>query len=496
MVDGEENCSGSLINTKHSDMKPYFLTALHCVTGHSTSGLVFRFKYEAGTPKCPGNSTGTKGTWITFSGSTLRASVANTDMALLELSAPIVGIPNLAVAGWSRSTTGATSGAGIHHPAGDAKKISTYTVDAIAVDVNVLGIGNVLSWEIEWDNGITEGGSSGSPLFDQNKRIVGHLSGDNIANCANPDGSSFYGRFNNSFTGNGTTSGSLEPWLAKIYPPSAPTAAPQTVNSVRVPSISSYENVTYICTSNKTISLLNPIPGRSTTWSVSPTSLFGSSTSGSGTSATLKAASSSSSGSATLTFTLSQSNSPNVVVTRSIYVGKPKLISAKVNGSTSSGYNVVYPLANLTVEVSGTASYSWSRASGSGNTYPNGAACLAYHIGFATVNVSSTNTCGTTDLYNFVLDDPSISPKVDDDITITSFSADGLFIDVSELPEDELLKSIKVFDASSRLLHQINNNDFSGNHLIHLDVSGSPSGVYFVSFELEHRIITKKITRF
>ncbi len=50
----------------------------------------FRFKYEASIPTCPGNSTGTQGTWIVYSGASFRSAYFPTDFALAELNGAIM----------------------------------------------------------------------------------------------------------------------------------------------------------------------------------------------------------------------------------------------------------------------------------------------------------------------------------------------------------------------------------------------------------------------
>ena len=50
---------------------------------------------------------------------------------------------------------------------------------------------------IDWDKGTTEPGSSGSPLFDANHRVIGQLHGGGAA-CGN-DLSDYYGRFHTSY---------------------------------------------------------------------------------------------------------------------------------------------------------------------------------------------------------------------------------------------------------------------------------------------------------
>jgi len=69
-------------------------------------------------------------------------------------------------------------------------------------------------WRVSWDrNTTTEGGSSGSPLFNQKGQIIGQLwKGD--AGCNNPGGVDFYGRLRNSWNPVGSTvSGQLMHWL-------------------------------------------------------------------------------------------------------------------------------------------------------------------------------------------------------------------------------------------------------------------------------------------
>jgi hypothetical protein len=80
-------------------------------------------------------------------------------------------------------------GTGIHHPQGDIKKICQ--------DINTLTkatYGGTSCWHIsQWDSGVTEGGSSGSPIFDQNKRYVGQLYGGSATCSFLFD--DYYGRF-------------------------------------------------------------------------------------------------------------------------------------------------------------------------------------------------------------------------------------------------------------------------------------------------------------
>jgi hypothetical protein len=70
------------------------------------------------------------------------------------------------------------------------------------------------TWSVKWDrNTTTEGGSSGSPLFDENKRIIGQLWGGG-ASCNNLTATDFYGRLSNSWLPSGSDSSKqLKYWL-------------------------------------------------------------------------------------------------------------------------------------------------------------------------------------------------------------------------------------------------------------------------------------------
>lgn len=334
LKNGEDHCSGSLINNQCQDMRPFFLTAFHCLdsdlSGQLSAGeqnlsiYTFRFRFEAGTPMCPGNSTGTQGVWITYSGAAFRAANAASDFALIELNGTIINQPNIAVAGWNRENIAPTSTTLIHHPIGDAKKI---TIDNNLAQQQVWSGANC--WFIQTDLGSTQGGSSGSPYFDQNRRIIGQHFGTNQGNLAICDRTNrFGGRFDLSWIGGGTNETRLSNWLGGINPP-------LVMNSIRSPWVNS-NNSNFVCTTNKQFTLTNPIPGRTVTWTVSNTYLFatsgGASTSGSGTTSTLRAASSNSSGSAVITFTLTQVGCNPVVVTQPIWVGKPGSPSTNPSG--------------------------------------------------------------------------------------------------------------------------------------------------------------------
>lgn len=207
VVNGGDHCTGALINNTGNDATPYFLTANHCLTG-SVSNWVFWFNWESPTCNPTQNSS-----YDGISGSTLLASCSNSDFALLELSQAVPLEYNPYYAGWSAVNTAPTSTVGIHHPSGDIKKWSYDSDASVSSEWGGWGSsGTNTHWEVlDWDIGTTEGGSSGSPLFDQNKRIVGQLHGG-AALCGN-DFSDLYGKVAYSWDCQSQNSGRLDIYL-------------------------------------------------------------------------------------------------------------------------------------------------------------------------------------------------------------------------------------------------------------------------------------------
>ncbi len=203
---GFSACTGALVNNTANDGTPYFLTANHCYAANVGS-WVFVFNHE--TTGCTGNTGPTN---QTVSGSVLRARNAGSDFCLLELNSVPPASYNVQYSGWDASDANTVSSAvGIHHPSGDLKKISFENNP-----VTQGAWGGAQTWDVDqWDDGITEPGSSGSPLFDQNHRIIGQLFGGGSAcngNTENGQGDS-YGRFGVSWDAGATTATRLREWL-------------------------------------------------------------------------------------------------------------------------------------------------------------------------------------------------------------------------------------------------------------------------------------------
>jgi hypothetical protein len=222
---GIDACTGALVNNTAEDRTPYFLTADHCgVTSSNDQTMVVYWNYENSTCRPPGSPAsggpgdGTRDQFNT--GATVRARyggggggpIALADMSLVELDDPIDASYNVYYAGWSREDRTAPEATAIHHPGVEEKRIS-FEDDPTTITgyLDASGGGTTHIRVADWDAGTTEPGSSGSPLFDENKRIVGFLSGG-FAACGN-NSADWYGRFFTAWDGGGTNASRLSNWL-------------------------------------------------------------------------------------------------------------------------------------------------------------------------------------------------------------------------------------------------------------------------------------------
>ena len=207
-------CSGALINNTENDGTPYFLTANHCFSDPSV--WAFRFGWISPNVVCATTANSTNGpTNMTLSGATLRARDAGSDFALVEINQNVPEDWDRVYAGWDRSGNTPDFTVGIHHPSGDVMKVCRDD-DQPTQTIN----GGAQTWEITtagggWEWGVTEPGSSGSPLFDAEGRIIGQLYGGGAACSGTVDNNllDYYGRLDISWEGGGSSSTRLRDWL-------------------------------------------------------------------------------------------------------------------------------------------------------------------------------------------------------------------------------------------------------------------------------------------
>jgi hypothetical protein len=218
---GEGWCSGSLIANTSNTFEPYFLTAHHCqLIGNNPDFGLWRFDFDYESANCPNPTT--EPVPRSVLGSDRVAYRSETDFMLLKLY-PIPLNYEVYFNGWNRDnnlTLVSPNSVYIHHPLGDIKKISLDTQASI-IHPSTLAWGGIFGtspanshWKSVSDFGTFQPGSSGSPLLDANKRILGQLHGGSTA-MGNPCKvtGAYFGRFNLSWNQGSAPDARLKEWL-------------------------------------------------------------------------------------------------------------------------------------------------------------------------------------------------------------------------------------------------------------------------------------------
>lgn len=213
-VGGDFQCTATLLNDVPGSGEPYMLTAKHCgigTLGNPASSVTVYWNYQA--DRCMGDGGSLQ---QSQAGATLLVSGAQSDFTLIRLNRVPPTAFDVRYAGWDARGEPPQSGASVHHPENDVAKISLFATPAQAQTIALATGGPTTAttdvWGVLWAQGVTEDGSSGAPLFDQDHRVVGQLSGG-ASNCANPGGEDYFGRF--------AVSWSTSPQLARYLDPQA-----------------------------------------------------------------------------------------------------------------------------------------------------------------------------------------------------------------------------------------------------------------------------------
>lgn len=179
-------CSGSLINNTNNDKTPYLLTADHCFENMTVDQIPdntsFIFEYEY--PTCEMEAGAQAPRYKYHKGSevmVLNPINGGSDGALLKLTESIPDDWDVYFNGWNRENKASSSGAIIHHPMGDVKKISFYEKELSTGTWS--GSATNAHWVVTYTKGATQGGSSGSPIFNPAGLIIGTLTGGENNSC-------------------------------------------------------------------------------------------------------------------------------------------------------------------------------------------------------------------------------------------------------------------------------------------------------------------------
>lgn len=204
LQNGQFYASGTLVNNTRQDKTLYWLTADHNFRGRVTADtfadMIFYFDNERkpdnwGTTVEPPSKTIVGAEYMY--GDHLQGG---TDVALLKITGTYDESYDFFWNGWDVADVPATHGVSIHHPKLDVKKISTFTEPAFtATWKSNEAVGKTdAHWGVNLvrtPNGfsLTEKGSDGGPLFNQEGKVVGVLTGKNI-DYTESDTRTYYGK--------------------------------------------------------------------------------------------------------------------------------------------------------------------------------------------------------------------------------------------------------------------------------------------------------------
>ncbi len=211
-------CSGTLLNNTAQDFRPLIITAAHCsiyrevangkvINVMETSDEEFRkwvfvFHYER--PYCQDNYF-FNNRHLSISGAKKLVRISDDKMSdglLLELLQPIPDHYGVYYNGWDNSGGEVKWANGLHHPRGDVMKVATVSTPlgtGTWLPGNSVSVGGkddhwvVRFSKTESGHGVTDPGSSGSGLFNEEQLLIGTLTGG-ASDCAHVSLNNFYGK--------------------------------------------------------------------------------------------------------------------------------------------------------------------------------------------------------------------------------------------------------------------------------------------------------------
>ncbi|GMV92274.1 MAG: hypothetical protein AMXMBFR82_20520 [Candidatus Hydrogenedentota bacterium] len=205
-------CTGSLINNSDTAaLEPYFLTSWHCVPDYVDADEVdIIWDYRA--TACDTNDPPSLASLPRSEGEVVLTTNNGYDLTLMRLLSVPSGTLGRTYLGWeTRDPVFGEDVVTIHYPDGSHERISYGEV----VGIDQSSGGFVRQTKLQWYDGVTEGGSSGSPmlLVASSYHLAGTLSNGPTHSCTNTAGNvDWYTSFRDFFP-------QAEGWLTGTNPP-------------------------------------------------------------------------------------------------------------------------------------------------------------------------------------------------------------------------------------------------------------------------------------
>jgi V8-like Glu-specific endopeptidase len=491
VITGVGACSGVLVNNDCCDLTPYILTANHCLINAGTNPNTWNFRFNYESPECSTNIENSPSQWITYFGANSRASweqLSGTDFLLLELISDIGQGSGVSFSGWERSNPNTSNSIGIHHPSGDVKKIC-YDTNPSTISGNY--------HRVVWDSGTTEGGSSGSPLFNADSKIIGQLRGG-FASCSNQSAWDEYGRFDLSWEGNGTNTSRLRNWLGK-------SSNPNSFDCMDNPLITGPD---VLCSQAETFILINNMPCiKNVQWEVKPSNLLSSSSSGNGNSATVWAKPNVK-GPATITFTLTSNGCEPIEIEKKFWIGSPHVLTSYPDPTICLGQfeQIVIPesLGANQYHLESLSPHLWIS-----NNSPipySPIDIFGNQIGTFQLKLTVTNECGTSSAIIYVTverctgDDKggfefrsatSETLKIDDKLTIFPNPSNKFINVICKNCASDSKMNISILSLDGRVIQ----SNFHHGNATNVDLPNILSGIYILQVDIEGQKYHQKILK-
>ncbi|RXK86877.1 trypsin-like peptidase domain-containing protein [Filimonas effusa] len=204
-------CTGTLVANTARSREPYLLTAYHIIFDQQHAAeAVFFFNYEYAD--CEGAVVND---YQRISGASLLATAPGLDYALLKLHQVPPESCHPYYAGWDAGVRlPELPVAAIHHPGGLPKQLAmSYRYVSSATYAPLYQ--QDAFWGVNWEVGMTAPGSSGSPLFNKQHRLVGTLTGGN-ATCGG-QGTDYFNKLSASWKTPSAAGNDLMTWLDPVH---------------------------------------------------------------------------------------------------------------------------------------------------------------------------------------------------------------------------------------------------------------------------------------